>query len=332
MLVGGIAIAASLPSVAHADAAGPTDYRSEIVSIEPAAVADGAIDVSIEGGDSFVRIEVQPGHDALVLGYETDPGPEPYLRIDADGRVFRNVLSYATYYNSDRYGGGDIPDIVDNAAEPEWEQVGDGGSWAWHDHRAHYMGTTKPIGMEPGDAFAIAEVPLVVDGTPVTVEVRTVLQEDPSWWPALLGLLIGLQLVLLTALAGPATTVMAAVVLSTAALVVGLAEYRSLPPETGPLVTWWLLPAMGLVAAVATIAIYGRSILLQRGLVAFSGLVLALWAYRRRSGLTAAVLPTDLPFWLDRMITAGALAGGLALTALALRSLFTTPAAADATS
>jgi hypothetical protein len=186
--------------------------------------------------------------------------------------------------------------------------------------------------MEPGDAFAIDVVPLVVDGTPVTVEVRTVLQEDPSWWPALLGLLIGLQLVLVTALAGPATTVMAAVVLSTAALVAGLAEYRSLPPETGPLVTWWLLPAMALAAAVGTIAIYGRSILLQRGLVALSGLVLALWAFRRRSGLTAAVLPTDLPFWLDRMITAGALAGGVALTALALRSLFTAPAPADATS
>ena len=61
------------PAAAFADAARPSDFRSEIVSVLPAT---DALTATIEGGDSFVRIEVAHGHDVKVEGY----AGEPYLR------------------------------------------------------------------------------------------------------------------------------------------------------------------------------------------------------------------------------------------------------------
>ena len=305
----------SMPGVAHADAAGPTDYRTEIVSVTPAT---DVVTFTIEGGDAFVRAEVEPGHELLVLGYDD----EPYLRIDTDGAVFENVRSYATYYNEERYGGTDIPDIVDNTAAPEWERIGDGGAWSWHDHRAHFMGTDAPIGMEPGDAFPAQIVPVEVDGNRVEIEVLTTLLDEPSWLPIVIGALIAIQVVLLASLAGPATMVLAGLALGVLGTVVGVAQFRSVPPETEPLLTWWLMPALALAAAVATIVMYGRSALVQRALMALGGLLLALWAFVRRDGLTSALVPTDLPMWLDRLTTSACLVGGVLLVGLSVRDLF----------
>ena len=120
--------------VAHADAAGPTDYRSEIVSVEPSTPS---IDLSIEGGDSFIAIEVEPGTEVTVLGYSG----EPYLLIETDGTVSENVRSQATYYNQDRFGTTDIPDIVDN----------DGRTRMAGDRVGGIMGVARPSGTLDGD-------------------------------------------------------------------------------------------------------------------------------------------------------------------------------------
>lgn len=303
------------PEVAHADAAGPTDYRTEIISITPST---DLVEFTIEGGDAFVRAEVEPGHELLVLGYDA----EPYLRIDADGEVFENVRSYATYYNEERFGGSDIPDIVDNGATPEWGRIGSGGAWSWHDHRAHFMGTGTPIGMEPGDSFPAQLVPVEIDGSRTEIEVVTTLLDDPSWVPIAVGALLAVQIVLLASLAGPATMVLAGMALAALGTFVGIAQFRSVPSETGPLFTWWLLPALALAATVATIAMYGRSVLVQRALMALSGLLLAVWAFVRRDGLTSALVPTDLPMWLDRTTTSACLVGGVLLVGLSIRDLF----------
>jgi hypothetical protein len=295
---------AASPAVVHADSAGPTDYESEIVAITPAAPE---IEVSTEGGDSFLRIAVEPGHEVVIHGYDD----EPYLRIDPAGDVLRNVRSYATYYNEDRLGDVEIPDLVDNDAEPEWERVGGGGSWAWHDHRTHWMAEEPPIGLEAGDAITTAPVPVTVDGRLVEIEVRTVLLDDPSPWPPLFGALVGVQLGLLAVYLGPATAVLATLLLSAAALVVGASQYWSLPAETGPLITWWLLPALALGCVLAVIATYGRSSWLRIGLLALAALELVVWAVRRRDVFTSAVLPTDLSFGLDRGVTGAVLAGAV---------------------
>ena len=267
--VGAVAVALvagtlAVPQVALADAAGPTDYRSEVISISP---ANDAVAVSIEGGDAFVRIVVTPGHEVIVLGYDD----EPYLRISADGTVAENRRSMATYYNAERFGSDDFPDIVDNSATPEWAEIGTGGSWAWHDHRAHWMGSEPPIGLDAGESLPSQIVPLVVDGERVDVEVRTTLQPSPSPWPAIFGVLIGLQLVLLGALAGPATATLSSLLLAAAATVVGVVQFRSLPSETGPLLSWWLLPTIALVCTIVTILIYGRWAMLQSALALLAG-------------------------------------------------------------
>ncbi len=316
----GVCVGVATPTIAFADAAGPTDYRSEIVEVTPAEAA-GVIDVAIEGGDAFVSIDVAPGHEVVVFGYDD----EPYLRIDEAGVVFENRRSFATYYNEDRYGDVDIPDVVDNDAAAEWARIAGDGSWAWHDHRAHWMGTEPPIGLEPGDSLPTQVVPMSVDGTPVEIEVSTTLIAPPSRWPALFGLMMGLAIVLAASLAGPATVDLVAIVLSAFAVWVGVAQFRSLPAETGPLVTWWLLPATALACCLAVIAIYGRSRLVEAGLLAVAGLQLLLWAVRRRSGLSSALLPTDLPFWLDRAVTAAALSGGAVVAVVAVRAMLVRP-------
>lgn len=315
-------LAALVPGVAHADPPGPTDYRTTIVSVTPST---DAIEVGIEGGDSFVTIAVNPGHEVVVLGYSD----EPYVRILPDGTVERNRLSYATYYNEERYGREEIPDLVDNEADPEWEVVGSGGHWAWHDHRAHWMGLEPPIGLEPGDSLPPQVVPLVVDGTPVDIEVRTTLQASPSLVPVVFGVVFGLGLALLGVLLGPANAALVMLLVSAGSLFVGAGQYWSVPAETGRLPTWWLLPAIAVGCIVASIATYGRSRWLQLGLLALAALQVGLWALRRRSGLTKAVLPTDLPAGLDRFVTAAAGVAAVALLVWSLRELFRSPTPAS---
>lgn len=315
-LAGGLMLAT--PAPAFADPAGPTDFRTEIVAVRPPT---DALTATIEGGDAFVRLAVEPGHEVIVLGYDG----EPYLRFGPDGTVERNRLSFATYHNEDRNGREVDPALYDHDADPDWEKVAGGGTYAWHDHRAHLMGE-RPAGLDPGESLPPGFVPLSVDGRPVEIEVLTTLQPAPSLLPALAGLLLGLLVVILGALAGPATMNLSALALSAAALGVGLTQYLSLPGETGPSMTWWLLPALALACSIAVIATYGWSEMLRDALIAIAGLDLVVWALTRQSGLTRAVLPTDLPFWLDRLVTAAALSGGIALAFAAIRRLLQPPA------
>jgi hypothetical protein len=318
-IVGALAVClavAGQPGVAAADAAGPTNWRSSIVSVSPVTEA---VTLSIEGGDAFVRAVVSPGHELVVLGYSD----EPYIRIDGSGAVFENQRSAATYINTRRDGTAAVPATVDADAEPDWKQVGEGGAWAWHDHRAHWMGSTDPIGMAPGDALPAQVVPLQIDGTPVAVTVVTVLVGGPSWWPAAAGALVGLALIGATLRRRTAGAV-ALLGLGGAALLVGLGEFVSLPSETGPRPVWWALPAIA-VACAATIALLrglrSKAVFSIHGLALVGAVQLALWAWIRRAGLTRGVLPTDLPFTLDRAVTAAALVGGLAAVLVELTAV-----------
>lgn len=301
-------LAAGVPTVAHADAAGPTEFRTKIVSIEPATPT---IALSIEGGDSFVRIEVAPGTDVVVLGYDG----EPYTWIDADGLVYENRLSMATYYNDTRLGTDAIPDFVDADAEPEWERVGDGGRWAWHDHRAHWMGAEPPLNMDPGDSLPQQTIPLVVDGSEVAVAVVSTLVGDPSPWPSVLGAAGGIALATLAVLRR--RTAVEALAFAAMALAVGLAQFLSLPPETGPRPIWFLPPAVAVVAA-GLAWWWRRTPLFEHGLVLLAAAQLLLWTWVRRLTFVRPVLPTDAPYWLDRALTAGVAAGATVLLGAAV--------------
>jgi hypothetical protein len=313
-----------VPSTALADPAGPTDFRTVVTSIEPQT---DAITVTIEGGDAFVRLVVRPGHEVVVSGY----GGEPYLRVNADGTVEENQISPATFYNQARYGG-DVPSGVTAESAlgrpPQWQTVGTGGTWAWHDHRAHLMSPDPLIGMEPGDELAPQIIELTVNGEPVAVEVVTTLQAPPSRWPARAGFFVGLiaavAVLIDTRRTATRTRVaVGAMVVASAGLIVGAAQFRSLSPETDPLVTWWLLPALALAASVAAVLV--RPALWFGALLALAGLQLLVWGLQRRHVLTRAVLPTDLPYWVDRAVTAAVLPAAGGLVVAGVLTLFVSP-------
>lgn len=300
-----------------ADAAGPTDFLSEVRSVTP--TVEG-VQVRIAGGDSFLGLAVDTGVEVIVPGYER----EPYVRFMADGTVQENRRSPAFFLNSDRYARDAVPADVTAARateDPDWVTVSRDGTWWWHDHRIHWMSDVPPLGLGPGDEVVDGVIPLdvTVDGATTRVEVRvsSVWQPAPSPVPVWVGALIGAALVAgwwVRRSAAPrlrwvSGVTVAGVVPGIAATVVGAWQYASLPSATAPEVGWWLLPATGGVAAgaAAVAAARGRSgwELTTGALLLVAGVQTGRWVLGRWSGLTRAVLPTDAPAWFDRAVTSG---------------------------
>ena len=183
------------------------------------------------------------------------------------------------------------------------------------------MGEEPLVGLDPGDSLPEEIIPIVVDGVDATISVVTTLQPSPSPLPAVAGALLGVALGLAGLVLGRATATMVALVLSSAALVAGGAEYLSLPASTGPPVTWWLLPAVAVVCSVGVIALYRRSIWIETGLLAVAGLQLAVWGFGRRGHATSAYIPTSLPLDLDRFVSMAVLVGAVFVVLAAGRAL-----------
>lgn len=294
------------PGVAHADAAGPGDFQSRVVSVEPAIAS---VHVSVEGGDSFLLLRVDRGTRVEVPGYQD----EPFLRFEADGKVLENTVSYTSLVSRTRYVTASPTDTT--GLDPQWREVADDGSYAWHDHRIHWMSPNDPPGHSPGDVILRAQISLLVDGATVTVTVESVWVPEPSPVGAWLGGVMGMGV----AAAGLAFrrrrwSALLLVDLALAATVIGWWQYRSLPEETGPRVVWYALPAIACVAALGAIFVRGLPHRLAglgaTGLSLLAGANLAVWGWQRSDGLTAAVLPTNAPWWLDRAVSAAALVGG----------------------
>ncbi len=321
-VIAGLGLVAVVASPALADPPGPTDYRSEVRSVEPETPQ---IDVGIIGGDSFVELRVEPGTEAMVVGYQG----EDYLWFRPDGVVLENQNSPATYLNANRYGNDGVPPGASADAEPSWDQVATGGYWAWHDHRAHWMQTARPFGLGVGDQILEAVIPIVVDGDTVQVTVISTWQPDPSpiamWLGAVAGVGVAAGAWFSRGRRFPAVAASVPLVLLT--VVVGFAQYNSLPGATGPRPIWIVLPLIAAVSAAigVVLAVGGRRFAADAAML-LVGVELAVWGFVKRDGLSAAIVPTDAPFWLDRFTTAAALVGGVALAALALWWLFAVPA------
>jgi hypothetical protein len=310
VVAGALACVLVSPGTAAADPAGPTDYRTEIVAIDPATAS---IEPTMIGGDSFLELRVAAGTEVVVTGYRG----EPYLRFDADGSVWENRRSPTRWQNDDRFGDVEIPPEATADAPPDWHRVADGGRYAWHDHRTHWMNEARPPGASAGEVILEAVVPLVVDGTPVAVTVRSVWLPGPSPLIPIVG--AGLAVLVLgfgLRFAGPvATTGAAAVVAAVASGVLGGVAYRSVPPETGPSRLLWLLPASAVVALAAAAVAHRRRTIVASGL-AVAGLLLGIWAWLRREAVLRAIIPSDAPAAVDRFtIAVAAVVGGAALIA-----------------
>jgi hypothetical protein len=289
-----------------------------VVSITPEV---GGITVEVVGGDSFLRVVVEPGHEVLIPGYEG----EPYLRILADGTVEENQRSPATYLNQDRYGQVDVSG-VDADAEPEWLVIDDDGEIAWHDHRIHWMSPEVGAGVEAGDETPNSpwEVPMTVDGVDVVVSGTLVYVGGISPLPWVgLGLAAGALLVVVGWPRRRSLTVATAGALvgSVAASIAGAAEWSSQPDGTGASSAVLIVPVVGLVAAVAAgvLLLVRRPALASVGVLAAAAAMLG-WGVLRFDVLTHPVLPTDLPAGLDRTLTVLALGLGVAAAVLAVHS------------
>jgi hypothetical protein len=293
---------------AAADPPRPTDYRSTVTAVDPAAEG---VEAAVVGGDAFLELRVDEGHEVLVEGY----GDEPYLRFLPDGTVERNRRSEATYLNDDRQGTVELPPEADNAADPDWQRVAGDGTYAWHDHRIHWMGTSRPPGAEPGDVVQEWAVALTVDGTPTEVRGELVLVEGVSALPWLALGVAGLAVVVVLGRRRPlVVAAVAAVVAAAGALVVGWGQYSVAPAGSGVNPLLVAVPLVGLVAAVAGLVLRDRSSAPTATLAAAAA-VLG-WGALRASVLWMPVLPTELPYALDRAVTALAL--GLSVAAAGL--------------
>ncbi|MDO8364591.1 MAG: hypothetical protein Q7V88_16995 [Actinomycetota bacterium] len=328
MLAFGLTTVALGPAHAWADAAGPTDYRSQVVDVQPATPA---VHLSVVGGDSFLQLSVDRGTEAEVVGYRG----EPFIHFLPDGQVQENRASATYFLSASRYGNTLPAGFVDDAPA-DWHTVADDGTYAWHDHRIHWMIDTRPPGKQPGDVVLSAEVPLIVDGVEVDVKVESTWLPAASRLPMWLGLsagvaVVGAVLAVAAAAAGPAAMrrrrargiAGATSDLAVLAVVIGWWQYSSLPAETGPRPVWFALPAVAAVAGIAALVLALRNArpgaaaggqvaatLAGSALVLLAGVNLVVWGWMRRDGFRFAILATDAPGWLDRFASAAALSGG----------------------
>ncbi len=130
------ALVACPAAAGHGDGAS-RGYTSAVTTITPDL--DG-LTVQVLQGDDQLHLRNDTGQELVIEGYDD----EPYLRFDADGGVFRNANSPATYLNQERYGGVDVPATASKSATPSWERVSSGRAYEWHDHRIHWMSTIDP--------------------------------------------------------------------------------------------------------------------------------------------------------------------------------------------
>ena len=185
----GLVVATAAPAGAHggqgAERAPASNYRTTITGVAPDV--DG-LELRVREAGSRIELTNDTGRTVVVLGYQE----EPYLRIDANGGVYRNTRSPATYANEDRQARTEVPDEADPQAEPRWQKLSNGRTVRWHDHRIHWMGDARPpaVAADPTTPQTVIggwEIPLEVDGRAATVTGDLDWVPPPSPWPWIVG-------------------------------------------------------------------------------------------------------------------------------------------------
>jgi hypothetical protein len=129
-----MAIIAAGPAWAHA---GNPNYRSVIDAVTPRVPG---LKIDVVGYDTPFQLVNHSGKTVTIYGY----GGEPYERILPDGTVQENRLSPAVYLNTSDFETVPAPSFANSDAPPQWKYVDKTGSFAWHDHRMHWMGAQAP--------------------------------------------------------------------------------------------------------------------------------------------------------------------------------------------
>jgi hypothetical protein len=181
VLAAGVVVATAAPAAAHGvGGLEPTNYLMTVDSVRPAIEG-----ITVTAVDLGTRLQLNnaTAHDVVVFGYDG----EPYLRVGPRG-VFHNVRSPATYLNrSLTLSDAPLPPRADPTAAPEWGRISGGDTVRWHDHRAHYMGTSDPpvVQRDPSQRHVIDRytVKMRWRGDDVVARGRLVWVPPPSPWP-----------------------------------------------------------------------------------------------------------------------------------------------------
>ena len=319
-----------------ADPAGPTNFRTVVTDVGVVTDDDGSpvtVDVEVIGGDSYLRLDAL-GQDVLLRGYD---GEELYLRWLSDGRVQVNRNSVAAYQNDARFGLGEnqIPATAGPEVPPSWETVSTDGTYAWHDHRIHWM---TPTSLPPNVDASLDEPQLAyVWPEPIVLEVESrdvTIEGELRWFPdaspvvAILAFLAAVVAAVFLSRGTPdrATTVLVSVG-AVVTGVVGAMENVGLAAGVQGRPLALLLPGIALFATGAAVAARARGEA-ARLLGAAAGIPLVVWAIVHAGAVTAPVLPVE-PAWLLRVAVGLAAGSGVAAVVLAGVRLFATPLVPD---
>jgi hypothetical protein len=318
LLTGALLLVGALP--AAADPAGPTNYTSNVTTVDP-DVEGVAFDVL--GGDAYVEVTVDTGTTVEVAGYDD----EPYLRVLPDGTVERNEASPTRWLNDARYGAADttVPPEASSDAPPRWEVAATGGTYAWHDHRVHWMSPELPPNVDP-DAGAVQpvtawELPVTVDGEDVVVRGELAWLPPVSPIPAALTVLLVAALGVILLLRRPVLAPIVTVVGALAAGVVGLAGSLGLPPGADTDPAHLILPAVSLALVAVGYAVRSRPGIGPTLVGALAGVPLLVFSVLLLRALTAPIVPTSLPDLGARLLVAVVLGAGVASLVAAGRAL-----------
>lgn len=278
--------------------------------------------LTVEAVDLGSELELRndTGADVIVPGYQG----EPYLRVGPGG-VFENRRSPAAYLNRSRNGKTRVPSDADAAAPPDWRKTGSGVTARWHDHRAHWMGTSDPpeVVRDPGRRHVIDRwrVGLQRGSQTITVRGDLVWVPGPSPWGWIIGALVAaLALVALSRTrlwASVLAVALGIVVVSEAVHVIG--QWTATAASFGSKLSASIYSIGGVaLAVIALVWILVRPPSNAIPAVLFAGLVVvAAGGLADLTVLTRSQLPTDLPDGIARLQVAIALGLGIGLAAAA---------------
>jgi hypothetical protein len=188
-----LAVLVACPAAAGHGNGAARGYTSTVKAVTPEL---NGLTVEVLLGDDQLHLRNDTGREVVIAGYDG----EPYLRFDADGDVYRNANSPATYLNEERYGAVDVPASASKTATPRWQRVARGSAYEWHDHRIHWMSTIDPPKVrqakdEPHHVFDW-NVPGNVAGEPLAIRGSLDYQPPPksSFNPILIAPIVALAL------------------------------------------------------------------------------------------------------------------------------------------
>ena len=165
MVVATVALAAAGASAASAHTGNP-NFRSVFNGLSPQAVP--GVKIQVLGYDQNYQLINRSGKVVVIRGYQD----EPYARLLPDGTVEVNHNSPAFYLNADRYATATVPATATASATPDWHVIDRTGQFIWHDHRMHWMSTSRPPAVkDPKKRTKIYDyaIPLTVGGRPTTI-------------------------------------------------------------------------------------------------------------------------------------------------------------------